>query len=88
MARVKQLLQFGIIIVLLLAIFGVLLTPSPDDDPAGVTVRLQKERVLLTSLLITQPASLPVLASTSPITFSRTLVPAIARLDLICVRLC
>jgi hypothetical protein len=40
MAFVKQIFQVGIILLLLLAVFGVLLTPDPSDDPAGVTVRV------------------------------------------------
>lgn len=85
MAFVKQTFQVGIVLLLLLAIFGVLLTPDPSDDPAGVTVRLDKSRLLVTSLLV----SLPPLTPTSPILFSRTQVATtIAKLDLICTRLC
>ena len=53
MVFVKQIFQVGIVLLLLLAIFGVLLTPDPSDDPAGVTVRLDKSRLLVTSLLVT-----------------------------------
>ncbi|MGZ4855416.1 MAG: hypothetical protein ACXV8M_10655 [Candidatus Angelobacter sp.] len=85
----KQPFQVGIIILLLLAIFGVLLTPDASDDPAGVMVRLEKGRLLVTSLLVTPAVSLPPLAATSPIIFSRAQVPTtIAKRDLICTRLC
>lgn len=85
----KQLLQVGIIVLLLLTIFGVVLTPDPSDDPAGVVVRLQKDRLLVTSFPVTQAVSLPPLAATSPIVFPRAQSPsAIAKLDLICTRLC
>ncbi|MGZ4845378.1 MAG: hypothetical protein ACXV5R_10425 [Candidatus Angelobacter sp.] len=89
MVLVKQPFQVGIIILLLLAIFGVLLTPDASDDPAGVMVRLEKGRLLVTSLLVTPAVSLPPLAATSPIIFSRAQVPTtIAKRDLICTRLC
>ncbi len=51
MVFVKQIFQVGIVLLLLLAIFGVLLTPDPSDDPAGVMVRLDKSRLLVTSLV-------------------------------------
>jgi hypothetical protein len=89
MVFVKQAFQVGIVLLVLLAIFGVLLTPDPSDDPAGVTVRLDKSRLLVTSLLPTPAVSLPTLTPTSPILFSRTQVATtIAKLDLICTRLC
>ncbi len=85
----KQYLQLGIIVLLLLAVFGVLLTPDTSDDPAGVTVRLEKGRLLVAPVLVAQVVSLPPLAATAPILFSRTHVPtSVAKLDLICSRLC
>ncbi len=89
MALVKQYLQLVIIVLLLLAVFGVLLTPDTNDDPAGVMVRLEKGRLLAAPVLITQIVSLPPLAATTPILFSRTHVStSVAKLDLICSRLC
>ena len=89
MVLVRQQLQAGIILLLLLAIFGVLLTPDPSDDPAGVMARLDKSRLLVTSLFVTPAISLPPLAAISPVLFSRMQVPTtIAKLDLICTRLC
>jgi hypothetical protein len=89
MVFVKQAFQVGIILLVLLAIFGALLTPDPSDDPAGVTVRLDKVRLLVTSLLFIPAVSLPPLAPTSPILFARTqIATTIAKLDLICTRLC
>jgi len=89
MVFVKQAFQVGIIVLVLLAIFGALLTPDPSDDPAGVTVRLDKVRLLVTSLLVIPAVSLPPLAPTSLILFSRAQVATtIAKLDLICTRLC
>jgi len=86
---VKQAFQVGVILLVLLATFGVLLTPDPTDDPAGVTVRLDKNRLLVTSLLATPAVSLPPLAPTLPILFSRMQVaPTTAKRDLICTRLC
>jgi hypothetical protein len=86
---VKQIFQVGIILLLLLAIFGVLLTPDPSDDPAGVTVRLDKSRLLVTSLLVTSAVSLPPFAPTSRIMFSSAhVVTTMAKRDLICTRLC
>lgn len=86
---VKQPFQVGIVLLVLLAIFGVLLTPDTTDDPAGVTVRLDKSRLLVRSLLVTPAISLPPLTPTSPVLFSRTQVATtIAKLDLICTRLC
>ena len=85
----KQTFQVGIILLVLLAIFGVLLTPDPTDDPAGVTVRLDKNRLLVTSLLVTPAISLPALTPASPILFSRAQVATtMAKRDLICSRLC
>jgi hypothetical protein len=88
MAFVKQIFQVGIVLLLLLAIFGVLLTPDPSDDPAGVMVRLDKSRLLVTSL--TAPAApLPPLRPSSRIVFSSTqVVSTIAKRDLTCTRLC
>ena len=89
MGFVKQAFQVGIVLLVLLAIFGVLLTPDPTDDPAGVTVRLDKSRLLVTSLLVTPAVSLPPLTSASPVLFSRTQVATtIAKRDLTCTRLC
>ena len=89
MAFVKQIFQVGIILLLLLAVFGVLLTPDPSDDPAGVTVRLDKSRMLVTSLLVTPSVSPPPLTPTSPVLFSRVQVAmTTAKRDLICTRLC
>ena len=62
---------------------------STNDDPAGVTVRLEKGRLLVAPVLITQVVSLPPLAATTPILFSLTHVStSVAKLDLICSRLC
>jgi Zn-dependent protease len=89
MVFVKQTFQIGIILLLLLAIFGVLLTPDPSDDPAGVTVRLDKSRMLVTPLLVTPSMSPPPLTLTFPILFSRAQVAmTAAKRDLICTRLC
>jgi hypothetical protein len=89
MAFVKQMFQVGIVLLLLLAVFGVLLTPDPSDDPAGVTVRVDKSRMLVTSLLVTTSVSPPPLTPTFPILFSRAQVAmTTAKRDLICTRLC
>jgi hypothetical protein len=89
MGFVKQYLHVGIVILLLLAVFGVLLTPDTSDDPAGVMVRLDKGRLLVAPALVTQVVSLPPLVPASPIMFSRThLSTSVAKLDLICSRLC
>jgi hypothetical protein len=89
MILVNRHLQLGIIVLLLLAIFGVLLTPDPSDDPAGVMARLEKSRLLVTSLFVAQAVSLPPLVAASPVMFSRTQAPIqIAKLDLICIRIC
>jgi hypothetical protein len=89
MVPVRQYLHAGIILLLLLAIVGVLLTPDPSDDPAGVMARLEKSRLFVTSLFVTPAISLPPLAASSPIVFFRRQVPTtIAKLDLICTRLC
>ena len=89
MTSVKQIFQVGIVLLLLLAVFGVLLTPDPTDDPAGVTVRLDKSRMLVTSLLITSSVSPPPLTPIFPILFSRAQVAmTTAKRDLICTRLC
>ena len=89
MTFVKQYLHVGIVILLLLAVFGVLLTPDTSDDPAGVMVRLDKGRLLVSSVLVTQVVPLPPLVPASPIMFSRThLSTSVAKLDLICSRLC
>ena len=89
MVFVKQAFQVGIVFLVLLAIFGVLLTPDPSDDPAGVTVRLDKNRLLVTALLSTPAFSLPPFTPASQIIFSRAHVATtIAKLDLICTRLC
>jgi hypothetical protein len=89
MGYVKQTFLIGIILLVLLAIFGVLLTPDPTDDPAGVTVRLDKNRLLVTSLLVAPAISLPALTPASRIIFSRVQVATtMAKLDLICSRLC
>ena len=89
MVFVKQVFQVGIVLLVLLAIFGVLLTPDPSDDPAGVTVRLDKNRLLVTSHLVTPAVSLPPLTPASRIIFSRAHVATtIAKRDLICTRLC
>ena len=88
MGFVKQIFQVGIVLLLLLAIFGVLLTPDPSDDPAGVMVRLDKSRLLVTSL-IAPAVPLPPLRSSSRIVFSSTQVGStIAKRDLTCTRLC
>jgi hypothetical protein len=89
MILVNRHLQLGIIVLLLLAIFGVLLTPDPSDDPAGMMARLEKGRLLVTSLFVAHAVSLPPLGATSPVMFSRTQAPIqIAKLDLGCIRLC
>jgi hypothetical protein len=89
MVFVKQVFQVGIVLLVLLAIFGVLLTPDPSDDPAGVTVRLDKNRLLVTSHLVTPAVSLPPLTPASRIIFPRAHVATtIAKRDLICTRLC
>jgi Zn-dependent protease len=89
MVFVKQTFQVGIVLLLLLAIFGVLLTPDPSDDPAGVMVRLDKSRLLVTSLLVTPAVPLPPITLTSRIVFSRAQVASTtAKRDLICTRLC
>jgi hypothetical protein len=89
MVLVKQTFQVGIILLVLLAIFGVLLTPDPTDDPAGVTVQLDKNRLLVTSLLVTPAISVPPHMPASWILFSRAQVAkTMAKLDLICTRLC
>ncbi|HET9165293.1 MAG TPA: hypothetical protein VFP11_04805 [Candidatus Angelobacter sp.] len=89
MVFMKQTFQIGIILLLLLAIFGVLLTPDPSDDPAGVTVRLDKSRMLVTSLLVTPSVSPSPLMPTFPILFSRAQVAmTTTKRDLICTRLC
>jgi nitrate reductase gamma subunit len=89
MILVNRHFQLGVIVLLLLAIFGVLLTPDPSDDPAGVMARLEKGRLLVTSLFVAHAVSLPPLGATSPVMFSRTQVPIqIAKFDLICIRLC
>jgi len=89
MVFVKQTFQVGVILLVLLAIFGVLLTPDPTDDPAGVTVQVDKNRLLVTSLLVTPAISLPALTPASRIIFSRAQVATtMAKLDLICTRLC
>lgn len=89
MVFVKQTFQVGIILLLLLAVFGVLLTPDPSDDPAGVMVRPDKSRLLVTSLLVTPAVSLPPLTPTSRNIFSlaRFATTTVKR-DLICTRLC
>ena len=88
MVFVKQIFQAGIVLLLLLAIFGVLLTPDPSDDPAGVMVRLDKSRLLVTSLAA--PAvPLPPITPTSRTMFpSAQVASTIAKRDLICTRLC
>lgn len=89
MVFVKQAFHVGIVLLVLLAIFGVLLTPDPTDDPAGVTVRLDKNRLLVTSLLATPAVSLPRITPTSPVLFFRAQVATtMAKRDLICTRLC
>jgi hypothetical protein len=89
MTSVKQIFQVGIVLLLLLAVFGVLLTPDPTDDPAGVTVRVDKSRMLVTSLLVTPSMSPPPLTPTSPVLFFRVQVAmTTAKRDLICTRLC
>lgn len=88
MVFVKQAFQVGIILLLLLAIFGVLLTPDPSDDPAGVMVRLDKSRLLVTSL-VAPAVPLPPITQTFRILFSSAQVAStIAKRDLICTRLC
>ena len=88
MVFMKQIFQIGIILLLLLAIFGVLLTPDPSDDPAGVMVRLDKSRLLVTSL-VAPAVPLPPATATSRITFSDAQVASTtAKRDLICTRLC
>jgi hypothetical protein len=88
MAFVKQIFQVGIVLLLLLAIFGVLLTPDPSDDPAGVMVRLDKSRLLVTSL-IAPAVPLPPIRPSFQIMFSSTQVAStIAKRDLTCTRLC
>lgn len=88
MVFVKQTFQVGIVLLLLLAVFGVLLTPDPTDDPAGVMVRLDKSRLLVTSL-VTPTAPLPPITQTSRIIFSSAQVASTtAKRDLICTRLC
>jgi hypothetical protein len=89
MVFVKQAFQVGIVLLLLLAIFGVLLTPDPSDDPAGLTVRPDKGRLLVTSLLVIPAVSLPPLTPASRIIFSGAqIATTIAKRDLICTRLC
>ena len=89
MVLVKQAFHVGIILLMLLAIFGVLLTPDASDDPAGVTIRQDKSRLLITSLLVTPAISVRALMPTSPILFSRAqVVTTMAKRDLICIRLC
>jgi hypothetical protein len=86
---VKQIFQVGIILLLLLAIFGVLLTPDPSDDPAGVTVRQDKSRLLVTSLWVTSAVPLPPITPTSRIMFfSVQVATTMSKRDLICTRLC
>jgi len=86
---VKQIFQVGIILLLLLAIFGVLLTPDTSDDPAGIMVRLDKSRLLVTSLLVTPAVPLPPITPTSRIMFSSAQVATtVAKRNLICTRLC
>ena len=88
MSFVKQYLHVGIVILLLLAVFGVLLTPDTSDDPAGM-VRLDKGRLLAAPVLVAQLVSLPPLVQASPMMFSRThLSTSVAKLDLICSLLC
>jgi len=88
MVFVKQIFQVGIVLLLLLAIFGVLLTPDPSDDPAGVMVRLDKSRLLVTSL-VAPAVPLPPITPTFRIMFSSAQVGStIAKRDLICARLC
>lgn len=87
--QMKQLLQAGVIVLLLLTICGVLLTPDSSDDPTVVTVRFEKGRHLVPSLLFTQTIFLAPLVGTPLIVFSRAQVSTtIAKLDLICTRLC
>jgi hypothetical protein len=89
MGFVKQAFQVGIVLLLLLAIFGVLLTPDPSDDPAGVMVRLDKSRLLVTSLLVTPAVSPPPITPTSRIMLpSAHVASTAAKRDLICTRLC
>ena len=88
MAFVKQIFHVGIVLLLLLAIFGVLLTPDPSDDPAGVMGRLDKSRLLVTSL-VAPAVPLPRITATSRIMFSGAQVTSsTAKRDLICTRLC
>ena len=88
MASVKQFLQVGIVLLLLLAIFGVLLTPDPSDDPAGAMGRLDKSRLLVTSL-VAPAVPLPPITATHRIIFSDAQVASTtAKRDLICTRLC
>ena len=89
MAFVKQTFQVGIVLLLLLAIFGVLLTPDPSDDPPGVMVRLDKSRLLVKSLLVTPAIPLLPITPTSRVMFSSAqFVSTTAKRDLICTRLC
>lgn len=86
---VKQVFQLGIVLLVLLAIFGVLLTPDPTDDPAGVTVRLDKSRLLVPTLLVTPAVSLRPLTPTSlPLFSPMQVATTVAKLDLICTRIC
>src|ERR1051325_11183287 len=88
MASVKQFLQVGIVLLLLLAFFGVLLTPDPSDDPAGDMVRLDKSRLLVTSLIAPAVPRPPIRLSFQ-IMFSITKVPAtIPKRHRTCTRLC
>lgn len=88
MAFVKQTFQVGIVLLLLLAIFGVLLTPDPSDDPAGVMVRLDKSRLLVTPL-VAPAVPLPPITQIPRIMFpSEQVALTTAKLDLICTRLC
>ena len=84
----KQYLHVGIVILLLLAVFGVLLTPDTSDDPTGM-VRLNKGRLIVAPVLEAQLLSLPYLVPASPIMFSRMhFSTSVAKLDLLCSRLC
>jgi hypothetical protein len=89
MVAVKRLFQGGIIVLLLLAIFGVLLTPDPGDDPTGIVARLEKGRAFVTLLPVAHTVPLLLLTAPCLAVFFRPLSPKmIAKLDLICTRLC
>ena len=88
MAFVKQIFHVGVLLLLLLAIFGALLTPDPSDDPAGVMVRLDKSRLLVTSLVAPAVPAPPITPTFQIMVSGAQVASTIAKRDLTCTRLC